>query len=91
MEPHDYLRHTLDPVRLSILGAAVIAAVDADAIADALGVRRQKVLLQIARLTDAGLLDDEGRLDHAVLRGIGSELPDIEAAAGEITDGTWRR
>ena len=89
MEPHDYLRHTLDPVRLAILGSAILAPVDADAIAGVLGVRRQKVLRSIVRLTEVGLLDPDGKLDVDVLISIGAQLPDIEAAAAGITDGTW--
>ena len=89
MEPHDYLRHTLDPVRLAILGSAILAPVDAEAIAGVLGVRRQKGLRSIVRLTEVGLLDPDGKLDVDVLISIGAQLPDIEAAAAGITDGTW--
>lgn len=89
MDPHDYLRHTLDPVRLAILGAGMVGPVDADEIARGLGVKRQKVLLQMARLTETGLLTSDRRVDHEQLRQIGAQLPDVEAAASEITDGAW--
>ena len=89
MEPGDYLRHTLDPVRLAILGSAAVGPLDIEAIVDAVGVRRQKVLTQIARLTDAGLLTEAGRLDVEALRAIGARLPDFEAPSATIVDGTW--
>lgn len=87
LEPHDYLRHTLDPIRLAILGAAAVDEVDPDRIAAGLGVPRKKVLMQMARLEEAGLLTD-GRLDIQRLRAIGAQLPDV-AAGAEILDGAW--
>ncbi len=87
MGPQDYLRHTLDPVRLAILGAAAVGTPDADAIGEALGVSRKKVLTQIARLEQAGLLVD-GRLDATRLREIGASLPEV-AVDEQIVGGAW--
>ena len=88
MQPRDYLRHTLDPVRLAILGGAAIGPVDVDAIAAELDVARQKVLIQVTRLREAGLLTEENMLDRHTLRHVAAQLPEVEVSP-EIVDGDW--
>lgn len=89
IDPTDYLRMVLDPVRLAVLGAAAVGAVDAETLADGLGVPAKNVLLAIVKLEEAGLLDEKHRLDVGTLRRLGSELPTIEGADSSVTAGQW--
>ena len=41
------------------------------------------------KLQEAGLLDEEHRLEVATLQRLGSELPQIEGAASSVTEGPW--
>ncbi|NND85587.1 MAG: hypothetical protein HKN46_10610, partial [Acidimicrobiia bacterium] len=66
--PGEFLRFTLDPLRLAILGRASEGMVDVDAVSEALEVDRRKVLGEVGKLRSAGLLDDQDRLDRDALR-----------------------
>ena len=89
MDPQDYLKQTLDPLRLAILGAAAVGDVDVDAIAASFDVDRRQVLRQIAKLTEGELLDQDRRLRVEALRSIAASLPDLEPTSDEHEDGTW--
>jgi hypothetical protein len=89
IDPTGYLRMVLDPVRLAVLGAAAVDPVDANSLAVGLGIPAKTVFMAIVRLQEAGLLDDEHRLDVGTLRRLGSELPTIEGAASSVTEGPW--
>ena len=91
IDPTDYLRLVLDPVRLAVLGAAAIGPVDPPGLAQKLGVETKTVLLAMVKLLEAGLLDGENRLSVDTLRRLGSELPTLEGAAPSVTDGPWNQ
>lgn len=83
-----YLKITLDPVRLAVLGAAACGPVDAGAIAAALGVPLRRVQREVGGLTQAGLLVD-GRLDTSVLQRIAADLPRVPEADPAVIEGPW--
>ena len=89
VDPTDYLRLALDPVRLAVLGAAAVGPVDAGALSESLAIDARTVLRAIGKLRESGLLSDELTLDRAVLSEIGRTMPDIEAAASEVVSGPW--
>lgn len=89
VDPTDYLRLALDPVRLAVLGAATVGPVDAEALSESLDADIRTVLRAIARLRDAGLLTDGLTLDRTALAEIGRTMPDVEAAATELVAGPW--
>jgi hypothetical protein len=89
IDPTDYLRLVLDPVRLAVLGAAAVGPVDSTPLAEELGVQTRSVLLAIVKLREAGLLDETGRLAVDTLQRLGSELPTLEGAAPSVTEGPW--
>lgn len=86
LTPGDYLRITLDPLRLAILGSAAAGPVEVASLATALGVPERKVLQAVGRLRESGLLRDDLTLNRDELREIASALPREEAAAVE---GDW--
>ena len=75
--PTDFLRLTLDPVRLAVLGRAVAGPVEPDRLAAELGVAERKVLDAVARLRDAGLLTEALELDRTSLRAVAEALPQL--------------
>jgi len=89
IDPTDYLRLVLDPVRIAVLGAAALGPVDSVDLARKLGVQTKSVLLATVKLREAGLLDEEDRLSVDTLRRLGSELPTLEGASPSVTDGPW--
>ena len=72
--PEEFLRIALDPLRLAILGRAAEGRMDVDAIGEALGVDRRKVLGEVGRLRSAGVLLDGDLLDRDALRRIAGSL-----------------
>jgi len=89
IDPTDYLRMALDPVRLAILGAAAVEPVDPGQLAQRLRVQTKTVLRAIVKLQEAGLLDEGYRLEVGTLQRLGSELPTMEGAASSVTEGPW--
>lgn len=87
MTPQDYLRLTLDPVRLAVLGRATEGPVETATLAEALGVPLKKVQEAVGALRGAGLLDDDQRLHRAALRAIAESLPQFEPAT--VPEGPW--
>ena len=89
LDPTDYLRLALDPIRLAVLGSSVTGPVVVEDLAEELGVHHKTVLQAVGRLREAGLLNEELTLDRERLAAIGSRMPDVEAAASEVMDGPW--
>ena len=89
IDPTDYLRMMLDPVRLAVLGASAAGPVEIELLAEGLKVPAKTVLMAVVKLQEAGLLDEERCLDRPTLQRLGSQLPTIEGAASSITDGPW--
>jgi hypothetical protein len=87
--PTDYLRLALDPVRLAVLGHAAVAPVDAEDLADRLGVKARRVLVEVGRLREAGLLDTELRLDRRALREVAEAMPRAVPADPTLLRGEW--
>lgn len=87
--PTEYLRLTLDPVRLAVLGHAATGRVDVQQLAEDLGIPDRKVLDALGRLREAGLVDDDLRLDREAVREVAQQLPQIEPAADTIAAGGW--
>lgn len=83
-----YVRLTLDPVRLALLGSAARGSVDVAAVADDLGVAARRVAAELAALVEAGLIAD-GRLQVETLRSVARALPRGVPVAGEILEGPW--
>lgn len=89
IDPTEFLRLALDPVRLALLGAAAVGSVDAEDVANRLGVPQHRVERALGRLRSVGLIDDELRLDATVLRSISQQLPDLAPADDAVLGGTW--
>jgi hypothetical protein len=89
MTPEEFLRLTVDPLRLAILGRAAEGPVDSADLASALGVQHRRVLGAIGKLRNAGLLDDSLRLDAGVLRRLAGALPGARPASTHIVEGPW--
>ncbi|CAN5411251.1 hypothetical protein BH24ACT7_BH24ACT7_22460 [soil metagenome] len=75
MDPGQFLRLAVDPVRLSLLGRSVAGPVDAAATAVELGVPQRDAVTALGRLRAAGLIGDDLRIDLAVLRRVAASLP----------------
>lgn len=89
MNPDEYLRTALDPLRLAILGRAAEGRVDVDAIAGSLGLDRRRVLGEVGRLRTTGLLDAEDRLDREALREMAGSLDRPPPVDEEVLEGAW--
>ncbi|MDP8959160.1 MAG: DUF2087 domain-containing protein [Actinomycetota bacterium] len=89
LTPNGYLRLALDPLRMAVLGRAVVAPVDLAHLAGELEVPPRRVLQAAGRLREAGLLDEELRLDRRVLQEVASALPRAEPPAEELVEGDW--
>lgn len=87
--PSVYLRLALDPVRLAVLGRAAVEPVDAEALADDLGIDVRRVRREVGRLREAGLLDDDLALDREVLRTVASAMPHDLPMDPALADGPW--
>lgn len=86
--PVGYLRIALDPVRLAILGHAAVGPVKVAELADRLGVSQRKLMAGIARLREAGLLDETWRLDKEALRELAAALPKYDPPV-DLGSGEW--
>jgi hypothetical protein len=91
LTPGDFIRLSLDPLRLAILGRAAEGRVDAGEIAKRMRVRRRDVIESIGKLRAAGLLTEDLTLARNALRELASELPHARGADPSITSGSWER
>lgn len=89
IDPTDYLRLALDPIRLAVLGFSATGPVDVPQLAAALDVSEKTVLQAVGRLRESGLLTAELTLDRALLASIGSRMPDVESVAMTVVEGPW--
>lgn len=87
--PQDFLRLTLDPIRLAVLGASVRAPVDVEALAGDLHVPIRKVQEALGRLQSAGLITSDRRLDQDALRGLAQSLPREAPIDPELLAAGW--
>lgn len=83
-----FVRITVDPVRLAILGAAALGEVDAERIASGTGATVRRVQREIGALTQAGLLAS-GRLDAGVLQRLAASMPRAPEADPGVVEGPW--
>lgn len=89
MDPAEFIRLCVDPVRLAVLGQAAIGQVDASRLAAGLGVSERDVVAAKGRLQAAGLLDIDGRLVLEVLRSVAVALPSDPPASPHLLEGPW--
>jgi hypothetical protein len=89
LTPADFMRLSLDPLRLAILGRSAEGPVDIDDVVSTMGARRRDVVEAVGRLRAAGLLSDELTLSTDALRGLAANLPQAPVAAPSITSGSW--
>jgi hypothetical protein len=89
LQPADFIRLAVDPLRLAVLGRAATGTVDAAAVAADAEVPEGEVWRAIGRLREAGLLDAGLRLDPLVLREIARSLPTMEVASPTALEGDW--
>ncbi len=75
MDAGQFLRLTVDPVRLAVLGRSVVAAVDVVAAAAELRVPERDVVAALGKLRAVGLIGDDLRLDRKALRQVAASLP----------------
>lgn len=87
--PTDFLRLTLDPVRLAVAGAAAVGPVDVEDLAERLGIAPHKVEKALGRLRAAGVVGPDLRLDVDALRAVGTQLPDLAGADDQMLEGPW--
>ncbi len=85
----DFLRVTLDPHRLAVLGLAATGPVDIDDAAHRLSITVGQVRRAVSRLVEVGLLDANLSLDRNVLREIAATLPAEEVVAPTVLEGPW--
>ena len=86
---YDFLRAVLDPLRLSVAGAATSGPVSIEQVADTTGASKKEVAKAVGDLRSLGILDADGALDRIALRRIGRELPRASRATGEAVPGPW--
>jgi hypothetical protein len=79
----------LDPIRLAILGRAAVEPVDVEDLARRLGVGGRKVLREVGRLREAGLLTEELELDREVLRTVAAAMPHDLPMDPALAEGPW--
>lgn len=79
----------LDPVRLTILGAAASGTLELDEVERTHGIDRRTVLKAYGSLKAAGLINDDDRLVTGVLKEIGAALPGDPVADPTIVEGEW--
>jgi hypothetical protein len=89
INPTDYLRMAVDPVRLAVLGAAARGPVDVDGVAADLGVPSRRVLKEVGTLIEVGLLTAERALDRVALREVARALPQTAEMDPAIVEGPW--
>lgn len=89
MNPSDLLKVVVDPLRLALLGHAAEGEIDVDAVAESMRTTTRRVLQEIGRLRESGLVDADGALDVSVLRDVARQLPRAPEAAPEVIDGPW--
>ncbi|NIA24994.1 MAG: DUF2087 domain-containing protein [Gammaproteobacteria bacterium] len=85
----DFLRAALDPVRLAILGQAILGRVEIDDLVAALGIDRVQVIKAIGRLRGVGLLEADLSILPETLRSIAAQLEHEAEPAPEIIAGPW--
>ena len=89
MNPSDFLRLAVDPVRLAVLGASTVEAVDTAALAQKLDVAQRDVTAALGRLRQSGLIGSDGFVDRTVLRRVARQLPQLPAIDPAILEGEW--
>ena len=90
MDAGEYLRFTLDPDRLAVLGLLAIEHRDVDALVASTGQRRREVLGVLGALAAAGLAtesDGTWALDREELRRIAGDLPGAPEADRQVLYG----
>lgn len=87
--PTDYLRLAVDPVRVAVLGRAVIGPIHPEELAADLHLPARRVLEAIGRLREAGLLDEDYCLDRTALQRVAESLPQAEPPAAGVVEGPW--
>ncbi len=91
VDHEDFARLCLDRTRLAALGRAVEGSLSADALGQAMDIRRRDALEAIADLRLAGLIEEDGGLVGDALRTIAGTLPRPAAASPAITEGDWSK
>lgn len=89
MTPAEYLRIAVDPVRLAVLGTAAAGPVDVELLSRALAKPRSKVIKEVERLRQHGLLTDSGELAVEALRDVARRLPSDPDHDPAIVEGPW--
>jgi hypothetical protein len=89
INPTDYLRIVVDPVRLAVLGAAARGEVDVEEVAAGVGVAPRRVLKEVGSLIEIGLLTPERTLDREALREVARALPQSAEMDPAIAEGPW--
>lgn len=90
LAPSAFLGLVLDPIRLAVLGRAVVAPVDTASLAADLGVETRIVLKAAGSLRQAGLLTDDLQLDRSVLRAMAAAARAAPPESAPMT-GSWSR
>jgi hypothetical protein len=89
VDPREFLRLAVDPLRLSLLGRAAEGTVDVAEVANRHGVPERTVLAALGRLRFAGLVDDDLRLDVTVVRALAADLPKSPPADPGMLGAGW--
>lgn len=89
IEPADFIRLAVDPIRLAVLGRATSGPVDSDTIAAEMGVPVRKVQEAIGRLREAGLLGEDTKLAVEELRALAKSLPQEPEIDPALVAGGW--
>ncbi len=89
MDPREFLRLALDPLRLNLLGRAAEGAIDTAAIASAHDVSERTVRVALGKLRSAGLICEDLSLDVAQLRELAVSLPHVAPPDPELLGDGW--
>jgi len=89
VDPREFLRLAVDPLRLSLLGRAVEGTIDVSEVAFRHGVPERTVLAALGRLRSAGLVDEDHHLDVTVVRALAADLPKSPPADPAVLGDGW--
>jgi hypothetical protein len=90
MDQTRLLRLLVDVDRLTVLGQSALGPVEVDELASRLNIPRRRLQRAVGKLREAGILDEDLRLDRAALRTMAESLSAVTEPAGPLVlDGPW--
>ena len=91
LDSREFMRLTLDPIRLAVLGSAARGPVDIGVLADELLITERKVREALGKLQSAGLVSGDGVLNVDALKELARSLPREAPIDPELLAAGWSR